>query len=190
MQKEVVYALSQCGSVASLKDLANAAAAVNYTMEPTGANEAYIALIKRIAANGNAKEAEKAANDLLKKATKAGATQTREAALEVLFAQQPANTNKLLQTALKDADKDYRNAALNFASAYADQALYVELMKTVMKAKPEVKVDVLNWIGRESKRPNQHDVIKNLEVRFDLPAKQVILNQLPDTNFEVCQANI
>ena len=190
MQKEVLYALSQCGSVASLKDLSNAAAAVNYTMERTGANEAYIALIKRIAANGAAKEAEKAANDLLKKATKAGATQTREAALEVLFALQPANTNKLLQTALKDANKDYRNAALNFASAYADQALYVELMKTVMKAKPEVKVDVLNWIGRESKRPNQHDVIKNLEVRFDLPAKQVILNQLTDTNFDVCQAAV
>ena len=60
----------------------------------------------------------------------------------MLFALQPANTNKLLQTALKDANKDYRNAALNFASAYADQALYVALMKTVMKAKPEVQVDV------------------------------------------------
>lgn len=186
MQKTVLYALSQCGSAASLKDLANAAAAVNYRMERTGANEAYIALIKRV----GGKDAEKAAADLMKKAAKAGARHTREAALEILFAQQPNNTNKLLQTALKDADKDYRNAALRFASVYANQALYVEVMKGMMKAKPEVKVDVLNWIGRESKNPKQHDVIKNLEIRFDLPARQVILNQLNDANFDVRQAAV
>lgn len=190
MQKEVLYALSRVGSDASLKTLAEAAEKVGYRMENTGANEAYIALVKRILANGDAKVAEKAAKDLLKKATKAGMTHTREAALEILLAVNPDAATKNLLTALKDDNKDYRNAALNFASGFADQSLYIEVMKSMLKASPAVKVDVLNWIGRESKCPNKHDVIKNLELRFDLPAKQAILDQLKDKDFAVRQAAV
>ena len=190
MQKEVLYALSRVGSDASLKTLAEAAEKVGYRMENTGANEAYIALVKRILANGDAKVAEKASKDLLKKATKAGMTHTREAALEILLAVNPDAATKNLLTALKDDNKDYRNAALNFASGFADQSLYIEVMKSMLKASPAVKVDVLNWIGRESKCPNKHDVIKNLELRFDLPAKQAILDQLKDKDFAVRQAAV
>ena len=64
------------GSKASLSDLAAAAEKAGYKMEKTGANEAYIALIKRVLEQGDTKDAEKAANDLLKKSTKAGMTQT------------------------------------------------------------------------------------------------------------------
>ena len=185
MQKEVLYALSRVGSKASLSDLAAVAEKAGYKMEKTGANEAYIALIKRVLEQGDTKDAEKAANDLLKKSTKAGMTQTREAALQILLA-----ATKNLLSALKDTDKGYRNAALNFASGFADQNVYIEVMKHMLKAKPEVKVDILNWIGRESKCPSKHDMIKNLELRFDLPAKQVLLEQLKDKNFDVQQAAV
>lgn len=190
MQKEILHALSRVGSDASLKVLAEAADKVGYRMENTGANEAYIALIKRILVNGDVKVAEKAAKDLLKKATKSGMTHTREAALEILLAVKPEAATKNLLTALKDGSKDYRNAALNFASGFADQALYIEVMKSMLKASPAVKVDVLNWIGRESKCPNKHDVIKNLDLRFDLPARQAILDQLKDKDFAVRQAAV
>ena len=90
-------------------------------MEKTGANEAYVALIKRVLEQGDTKDAEKAANDLLKKSTKAGMTQTREAALQILLAAKPEAATKNLLSALKDTDKGYRNAALNFASGFADQ---------------------------------------------------------------------
>ena len=159
----VLYALSRVGSKASLGDLAAAAEKVGYKMEKTGANEAYIALIKRVLEQGDTKDAEKAANDLLKKSTKAGMTQTREAALQILLAAKPEAATKNLLSALKDTDKGYRNAALNFASGFADQNVYIEVMKHMLKAKPEVQVDILNWIGRESKCPSKHDMIKNLE---------------------------
>lgn len=188
LQKEVLYALSRLGTKASLKQVGAAAEKADYTMEKTGANEAYIALIKRVADQGDTKEAAKAATGLLKKATKAGQTQTRIAALQILLAVQPENASKEVLAALKDPNKEYRNAALNCASDFADQYLYAEAVKTLVKAKPEVKIDLLNWIGRESKRPSQQSTIKNLMIRFDLPAKQVFLDQLTNTDFDVKQA--
>lgn len=115
LQKEVLYALSCLGTEASLPALAEAAAKAGYTMESTGANEAYIRLIKQVAGQ-NPKAAEKAATDLLKKATKAGRTQTREAALQILLDVKPDNAVKQVLAALKDPSRDYRNAALRCPS--------------------------------------------------------------------------
>ena len=190
MQKAVLHSLSRVGSKASIKDMAEAAAASGYTMTKTNANEAYIALLKRVAAQGDVKEVEKAANDLLKKATKANQTQTRDAALQILLSLKKENSTKLLLSALKDGNKEYRNAALNFASDFANKEVYIEVMKAMQKAKPEVKVDIINWIGREAKGPSKHDVIKSLELRFDLTAMQVLLAQLKDSNFDVKQATV
>lgn len=189
MQKAVLYALSRTGTKASIKELSEAAAAANYTMTKNNANEAYIALLKRVVAQGDVKEAEKAANDLMKKAAKAGKMQTRDAALEILFSLNKDNT-KLLLAALKDTDKAYRNAALNYASDFAGKETYIEVMKVMQKAKPEVKIDIVNWIGREAKLPAKHDIIKNLELRFDLTAMQVLLTQMKDNNFDVKQATV
>lgn len=188
MQKVVLHALSCVGTKASIKDLAAAAAASGYTMTKTNANEAYIALLKRVAEQGDIKEVEKAAGDLLKKATKAGQTGTRDAALQILMSVNKEKRTKQLLTALKDGNKEYRNAALTYASEFADKDVYVEVMKAMQKAKPEVKVDVINWIGREAKCPKKHDTVKNLELRFDLTAMQELLSQLKDTNFDVKQA--
>lgn len=190
MQKVVLYALSRVGTKASLKELGEAAAKAGYTMENTGANEAYIALIKRVAAAGDVAEAGKAASSLLKAATKAGKTQSRDAALQILMSLKKEEATKLLLTALKDPSKEYRNAALLYASDQAGKEMYIEVVKAMAKAKPEVKVDVLNWLGRESKCPAKRDIIKTLDIRFDLPARQVLLDQLKDTNFDVKQATV
>ena len=189
MQKVVLYALSQVGTNSSMKLLEDAAAKVGYTMDKTGATEAYIALLKHLVNSGDPAGVMKAAKKLQKEAAKAGQEQTREAALQVLLsAEEPAKVSKMIVAAMKDASKNYRNAALNYASAYADKDQYIELVKVMAKAKPEVKVDILNWIGREAKKPSKHDMIQNLEIRFDLPAKQVLLEQLSDADFNVKQA--
>ncbi len=191
MRKMARYALSRVGSAASLPVLADAAKAVNYTMEPSGANEAYIALIKRVAGQ-NPKAAEKAAKDLLKRAEKAGKTQTREAALQILVSvsADKAAAAKLVLAALDDDSKDYRNAALGYASDFADEASYVEIAKAMVKAKPEVKADILNWLGREAKCPEKHDTIQKLMLRFDQPLSRVLAQQLDVTDFDVQQAAV
>ncbi len=190
MQRIVLYALSRIGTSASLKPLAEAAAKVGYRYEKSQANEAYIMLIKHLAEQGDVKNAEKAANDLLKQATKAGQTHTRTATLEILFSLNKANVTKQLLTALKDSNKEYRNAALWFASEYADTPMYVEVVKAMAKAKPEVKIDVLNWIGLEAACPEKNSKLKALDIRFDLPARQVLSDQLKDQNLEVKQAAV
>ena len=188
MQKDVLYALSRVGGLNSMPVLAKAAEKAGYTMEVTGANEAYIALLKQLVPS-NRDAVMKAAKKLQKDAVKAGQEQTREAALQILLAaEEPAKVSKMIIAAMKDPSKNYRNAALSYASDFADKELYIELMKMVPKAKPELKVDILNWIGREAKKPSKHDVIRDLEIRFDLPAKQILLEQLGDANFDVKQA--
>lgn len=190
MQRVVLYTLSRIGSSASLKPMADAAAKVGYRYEKSQANEAYVMLIKRLAEKGDVKTAKKAANDLLKQATKAGQTHTRTAALEILFSLNKVTVTKQLLATLKDTNKEYRNAALWYASDYADTPLYVEVVKNLPKAKPEVKVDVLNWIGREAACPEKNAKLKALEIRFDLPARQVLTDQLKDSNLEVKQAAV
>lgn len=169
MRKVVFYALSRCGSKNSIKELSNAAKAVDYTMEKTGITEAYIALLKRVLLQGNTKEVEKAASDLMKKADKSGRVNVKEAALETLIAAKPADVLKLVENALKDKDKDYRYAALNYASDYANESFYAGLMKVYQKAKPEVKIDILNWLGQESTDVVKLSLIKNLNVDDFIP---------------------
>ena len=142
MQKEVLYALSCVGSSNSLPVLAKAAENAGYTMEVTGANEAYIALLKRLV-QSDRDAVMKAAKKLQKAAAKAGQEQTREAALQILLAaEEPAKVSKMVIAAMKDPSKNYRNAALSYASGFADKELYIELMKMVPKAKPELKIDI------------------------------------------------
>ena len=186
--KALFYALGRCGSQASLNELARAAGKSNYTSDKTGANEAYIALLKRLVEQGETRVAAKEAAGLLKKATKAGKTHTRSAALQILLSAEKEKGLKRTLAALKDPSQEYRNAALSYASGFAGAEVYVELIKTMAKARPEVKADVLNWLGREAADPGKKELIRNLNIRFDLPAKQVLADQLQSTDRAVKQA--
>ncbi|KAA6318296.1 hypothetical protein EZS27_031679, partial [termite gut metagenome] len=184
LQKVVLYALSQTGSKASLPDLAKYAEKAGFTSENTGANEAYIALIKRVLAQGDVKDAQKAADGLIKAAQKAGQRQTREAALEIQIAANPGNAVKLLQQALKDPDRDYRNAALRFVSKEARTDIYAELLKSLKTTKPEVKVDIINWLGKECETdPARRISIQNAGI-------QPLINELTSADFGVKSAAV
>jgi len=96
-------------------------------------------------------------------------------------------TRKVLD-ALKDPSVEYRNAALNFASQFAGNNLYLEIAKAVQKAKPAVQIDILNWFGRESKLPGKSDIIKNLEIKFNLTFYQVLTDLFNGKNPDVREA--
>ena len=183
----VLKALSRTGSKKSLADLAAAAAATGYKAEITDANEAYLQLIKRVNEQGNTKEAAAAAQNLLKNATKSGSSQLRAAALEVIFATQ-ADKIKTLKTALKDKDIIYRNAALRFASDYADKAMYTDLLKSLPKAGNDEKVDILYWIGNEAQCPDKKEMLKTIETAIDKRGVQTLIQLLSSPDFNVKQA--
>ncbi|MDR1407018.1 MAG: DUF1080 domain-containing protein [Tannerella sp.] len=192
MQKDVLYALSRVGSAASVKTLYAAAEKAGFGYDRTNATEAYIVLLKKLSAGDptNVKEWEKAAGDLMKKAEKAGQNHTRIAALEVLMNIQQDKSLKTLQTALKDPCIEYRNAALNDFSPYANDKSYVELLKMAAKSKnPEMKVDIVNWLGSEAARsPDRKAKLSTLETGIETTAVQDLLKMLDGNDFSVKEA--
>lgn len=106
-----------------------------------------------------------------------------EAALQV------KNPTKEVLRALKKENHIERNRILNLASDQADEGMYIDVVKAINKAKPGVKVDILNWIGREAASTEaKKKIIQNMEVKLDQPARTVLVNQLKDNSFEVKQA--
>lgn len=183
MRKVALYTLSQIGTKASLADMLAAAEKAGFTMEKSGANDACVLLIKKVLEQGNSKEAIAAANNLLKKSTKAGKTGTRIAALQLLMTAQDNKTaSKTLMTALKDPCMEYRNAALDAASGFADKTLYTDLLKSTAKMKPAEQVDVINWFSREAKCPQKREVLNTVEVGIEKTANQALIELLGKSN--------
>ncbi len=192
MRKATLYTLSKIGTKASLADLAKAAESVGYKMEKTGANDANIILIKRVIEWGDVTVATKAANDLLKKSTKAGQADTRIAAMQLTMSaavKKRKATSKILMTALKDPCTEYRNAALDAVSPVADKELYTKLLKASGKMKTPELVDVINWIGREAQCPQKRKMLNSVEVRIEKTGVQYLMELLnKSNNFKVKQA--
>ena len=133
MQKEVLYALSCVGSSNSLPVLAKSGRECRLH---DGSDWCQRSLYRFVEAIGPSDRdaVMKAAKKLQKAAAKAGQEQTREAALQILLAaEEPAKVSKMVIAAMKDPSKNYRNAALSYASGFADKELYIELMKMVPK---------------------------------------------------------
>lgn len=96
-----------------------------------------------------------------------------------------AATKRLLASLKKDKESKQRKNALAEASPYADASMYAAVIKTMAKARPEVKTDILEWLGQEAGNPQKKEILQGVEVRFDLPARQVLINQLKDPSLEV-----
>ncbi|MDR3250478.1 MAG: DUF1080 domain-containing protein [Tannerella sp.] len=97
--------------------------------------------------------------------------------------------NKKILNALKDPSIEYRCAALDFASAYAGEELYVELLKTAAKSKnTAVKVDVINWLGREAQCPDKKAKLSALETSLETTAVGDLIKLLASNDFDVLQA--
>ncbi|GHT41113.1 hypothetical protein AGMMS49965_10390 [Bacteroidia bacterium] len=101
----------------------------------------------------------------------------RIAALGAQMAAKPADALKLLQTALKDADRTYRYAALSFASEYATKEMYTALIQSLTKAKPEVQLDIIRWLGDECNCPSKRELIATI-------ANPALISRLSTNDFE------
>lgn len=189
-KKVVLETLSKVGTVSSLPELAAAAQKAGYTMEKTGANEAYIRLINRVIAQGYTKEGLKAATDLLKQAKKAGKTSTCIAALQaVMEGSGHQGATKMLYRALKDPSKEYRYAALKASSPFADKELYTRLIKSLPKMKPETQTDVLNWLRWEAYESEaKREMLNAVETGIETSGIQTIQTLLNSSDFAVSEA--
>ena len=142
--KEAVYnALAKCGTAASIVPLAAAAKADGYAFTKTDATGAYVALLARLAAAGNSKAVAAA-----KALRKTGMPQNvRAAGLGIVLGTDAKKQTPELLAALKDADREYRCAALDFAGDFADDALYAAVVKKMPSLSDAAKTDVVSWLG-------------------------------------------
>lgn len=142
--KEAVYnALAKCSTAASIAPLAAAAKADGYAFTKTDATGAYVALLARLAAAGNSKAVAAA-----KALRKTGMPQNvRAAGLGIVLGTDAKKQTPELLAALKDADREYRCAALDFAGDFADDALYAAVVKKMPSLSDAAKTDVVSWLG-------------------------------------------
>ena len=143
-KEAVCNALAKCGGEASLATLAAAAKAAGYAFENSQAAGAYIELLTRLAASGNSKALAAA-----KALRKAGMPQNvRIAGLGIVLRSDAKKQTSEVLAALKDADRAYRCAALDFATEFADDALYAAIARKLPSLKDNAaKTDVISWFG-------------------------------------------
>ena len=143
--KEAVYnALAACGGKSSLRTLADAAAASDYDFGKTDATSAYIRLVNRLADEGDTKSALAAARSLAKATAR---TNVRAAALQIILRTDVKKRTQNLLAALRDGDREYRGAALDFAGDFADEALYAAVVRKMPSLPDQARTDIVNWLG-------------------------------------------
>ena len=143
--RAIYQSLAQCGTSLSLPVLGKAAKKVGYAWEETDATAAYLRLMKKLVAEGQAKPAVVAAKALLKDTDK---SHVRGAALDIVVSVDGKKALPYLIAALKNDNRDYRVNALRLSGSIADEAWYATLAKTLKgKADASVKADILNWLG-------------------------------------------
>ena len=125
------HALAMCGTAAS------AGVLEKYSVDD------YMILLGRLAVT-DSKTAIAGAKKYLKNAE----TDIRCSALSALATAQGADARKTLLAALKDNDREYRNAALEYAAIYSNEAEFCgKIEKLFPKLDEEAQTDIVNWAG-------------------------------------------
>lgn len=144
--KEAIYnALARCGTRASIATLAAAAKGSAYNFGKDDAATAYVNLAARLAAAGDTKALAAA-----KSLQKSGMPQhIRTAGLGIVLRTDVGKRTQNVLTALKDSDCAYRAAALDFASKFADDALYAAIVRKMPSLDNAARTDIVSWLGAQ-----------------------------------------
>lgn len=151
----VLNALSVCGSASSVKVMKAAAQKVNFTTDMTGATDAYLQLLNHLTAD-NAKVVDKAAKDLMKN----DKAYIRGAGLQLLLKVEGEKANPYILSALKETNKQYRNAALDYASQYSGANIYDLVTAKLPSFSSEAQTDVINWLGAHHVASQMDAIVK------------------------------
>lgn len=150
---QIYYALAVCGSQASAKPLAAAAAKTGYAWNDAGATDAYLRLLARLAEAGDA-QAVKAAKGLLK----CDLQYVRGGALAILV--DALGVQKAMSYVLKaveDGPAEYRFAALQ-SLGKGDDKLFAQVAAGMPRYDAVAQAAVIEWLG-ECGAVSQSDVI-------------------------------
>ena len=100
--------------------------------------------MNRLADEGDTKSALAAARSLAKATAR---TNVRAAALQIILRTDVKKRTQNLLAALRDGDREYRGAALDFAGDFADEALYAAVVRKMPSLTEQARTDIVNWLG-------------------------------------------
>lgn len=127
----ICSALASCGSKASLKALQKAS------------TSDYINLLLRLSQNSPDKKIVSKAQKMLS----GQPANIRIAATQIILSSRETDINKLFDRIIKDADGQYRNAALKMFTPYMTEEIYAKIPQKYRSLSDEAKVDLLIWLG-------------------------------------------
>lgn len=148
LQKTVLYALGEIGATSSQNILANAAKAVAYQFDNTNATSSYLHYLSRLNQNGQSEVAEKAALELINKATAANQTPVRSAGLKLYSDIKKREAVPLLvKETVRGTDSKYREAALALGQKYMMAEGARPWTAALVTAKPQVASEIVTMLG-------------------------------------------
>ncbi|QRR03587.1 family 16 glycoside hydrolase [Dyadobacter sandarakinus] len=163
LRKVSLFALSEIGSLSSAAILDEAARKVSYGYDEADATAVYLKYLARLAENGQAAEAEKAALALLKNTPDAKQGPTRSSALKVYADIKKRESVPVLVQAMSSNDAQYRAAALKLAQNYLMADGTTPWLNTMKKASPEVQSEIITMLGRAASNDALPAVLKALK---------------------------
>ena len=153
LKKVALNALANIASPDSEKVLNAEASKVNYLQEPTDAFGSYILYLNNRLAKQAKKQVSAAAKKLLKATSEDKQIAAKTAALELYVAAEGEKAVSEALNALKSGNKQYRVAALNFASKTKSTKTYEALVAKLNKEKnSEAKAEIISALGEYEDR--------------------------------------
>ncbi len=165
LRKVSLYALSEIGAASSETILASAAQKAAYGYDEADATAVYLKYLARLADNGNAAAAEKAALALIKNTPDVKQSATRSSALKIYSDIKKRESVPVLVSALQSSDAQYRAAALKLGQKYLMADGTTPWLNALKKANPEVQAEIITMLGRAESRDALPTVLKSLSAK-------------------------
>jgi len=162
LRKVSLYALSEIGAPSSETILADAAQKAAFGYDEADATAVYLKYLSRLAENGNAPAAEKAALALIKNTPDVKQGATRSSALKIYSDIKKRESVPVLVSALQSTDPQYRAAALKLGQKYTMADGTTPWLNAMKKAKPEVQAEIITMLGRAESKDALPVILKSL----------------------------
>ncbi|MCE6990475.1 family 16 glycoside hydrolase [Dyadobacter sp. CY323] len=163
LRKVSLYSLSEIGAPSSESILQAAAQKVKYGYDEADATAVYLKYLARLAENGNAAIAEKAALALIAAATDPKQTSTKSSALKIYSDIKKRESVPVLVAAMQNDDPQYRAAALKLGQKYLMADGTRPWLAASKKALPEVQAEIIYMLGRAESKDALPEILKSLK---------------------------
>jgi len=162
LRRAALYALANIGCTSAEETLKKATEAED-PFERARATSYYLLYAKRLAEAGNTEQCAKICRQMIETRTAPEDKNVQCAALSTLVSTVGKKALNDLLRAVDSDNKQIREAALALACGIQDEFVTVRFVNKMMQAPPEVKVEILNMLGRRGDKTAMEAILAALK---------------------------